>query len=139
MPAVNLDLFDLSPFATIEEEKAQLMIDDALALAALVAPCILEDTFTHAAAAKAILRGAILRWNESGTGASVQQSAGPFSQTMDTRQQRRSMFWPTEIEQLQELCKQGGSSGAFALDTLPAISNQTIMNDCFGPWPYGGI
>lgn len=139
MPAVSLDIFDLSPFAQIEEQKAQLMIDDALALAALVAPCILDDSFAHAAAAKAILRGAILRWNEAGTGASIQQTAGPFSQSMDTRQQRRSMFWPTEIEQLQELCKQGDSSGAFGLDTLPAVSTQTIMNDCFGPWPYGGV
>lgn len=131
-----MDVSDLLPFAKIENEKAQLMIDDALALAARVAPCILEDSFQYEAAARAVLRGAILRWNEAGTGASVQQTAGPFSQSVDTRQQRRSMFWPTEIEQLQELCKQGDSSGAFALDTLPAVSTQTIMNDCF--WPYGG-
>jgi hypothetical protein len=101
---VSLEPSDLTPFATIDEAKAQAMIDDALALAARVAPCILTDTFEYAAAAKAILRGAILRWNDSGSGALQAQTAGPFGQTLDTRQVRKGMFWPSEIEQLQELC-----------------------------------
>jgi hypothetical protein len=109
---------DLTPFATIDATKAQAMIDDALALAARVAPCILEDTFTYDAAAKAILRGAILRWNEAGTGAMQQQTAGPYGMTVDTRQQRKGMFWPSEIEQLQDLCKGEETSGAFAIDTV---------------------
>lgn len=104
MAAVSLEPSDLTPFAVIDTEKAQAMIDDALALAARVAPCILDDTFAYAAAAKAILRGAILRWNDSGSGALQAQTAGPFGQTLDTRQVRKGMFWPSEIEQLQELC-----------------------------------
>jgi hypothetical protein len=102
--AVSIEPSDLTPFAVIDETKAQAMIDDALALAARVAPCILEDDFEYAAAAKAILRGAILRWNDAGSGALSAQTAGPFGQTLDTRQVRKGMFWPTEIEQLQELC-----------------------------------
>lgn len=123
MPAVTLDPDDLTPFATIGEEKAQAMIDDALALAALVAPCISDEDFEYDAAAKAILRGAILRWHEAGSGAMQQQQAGPFGVTVDTRQQRRGMFWPSEIESLQQLCLDGNpSGGAFEIDTAPATA-----------------
>ena len=98
---------DLLPFATIDEAKAQAMIDDAEAMAVLAAPCIAAVGFTNSAAVKAILRGAVLRWNEAGTGALQAQTAGPFGQTLDTRQERRGMFWPSEITQLQGLCSSG--------------------------------
>ena len=121
MAAVELTPDDLTAFASIDEAKAQAMIDDALALAALVAPCIILEDFAYAAAAKAILRGAILRWHEAGSGALQAQQAGPFGQTLDTRQQRRGMFWPSEIESLQQLCLDGNpSGGAFEVDTMPA-------------------
>lgn len=121
MPAVTLTPADLAPFATIDTAKAQAMIDDALALAARVAPCITSADFEYDAAAKAILRGAILRWNDAGNGALSQQGAGPFQMTVDTRQPRRGMFWPSEIQQLQELCRDGDPQGqAFTIDTTPA-------------------
>ncbi|MFC9769463.1 hypothetical protein, partial [Rhodococcus jostii] len=106
MAAVEITFDDLSPFApTLDEGKAQLMIDDAIATAAVVAPCILDEDFTQEAAAKAILRGAILRWHDAGNGAVVTQAAGPFSQALDTRQVRRAMFYPSEITDLQRLCR----------------------------------
>lgn len=111
-----LDPEDLAPFATIDAAKAAAMIEDATALAIRVAPCIATAEFTDLGAAKAILRGAILRWNEAGTGALTSQQVGPFGQVLDNRQQRRGMFWPSEIEQLQALCRDASSSGAFALD-----------------------
>jgi len=119
---VTLIQADLEPFADIEPAKAQAMISDALALAARVAPCITEETFEYEAAAKAILRGAIIRWHDAGSGALQSQTAGPFGQTVDTRQPRRGMFRPSEIEQLQDLCKGPDTSGAFAVDTLPVFS-----------------
>ncbi len=105
-----LDSSDLEPFATIESAKALAMIEDAEAMAVLAAPCITADGFTHTTAVKAILRGAILRWNEAGSGALQTQSAGPFGMTVDNRQERRGMFWPSEIVSLQNLCAdaQGG-------------------------------
>jgi len=115
--AVALTPEDLAPFADIDPAKAAAMIEDALALAATVAPCITEDSFTGEGAARAILRGAVLRWHESGTGALQTQSAGPFGVTLDNRQPRRGLFTPTEIEQLQGLCK-GASTGAYAVDTV---------------------
>jgi hypothetical protein len=119
--AVTLTPDDLTPFATIDSAKAYAMIDDALAMAARVAPCITETDFAYDAAARAILRGAILRWNEAGTGALQAQNAGPFGMQVDTRQQRRGMFWPSEISQLQDLCRDGDTRGqAFTVDTTPA-------------------
>lgn len=118
MAAVSLDPSDLTPFAKIDNAKATEMIVDAMALAARVAPCILTADFAYAAAAKAILRGAILRWNEAGTGAVVQQSAGPFAQSVDNRQTRRGMFWPSEISELQALCQSSELSGIFSYDTV---------------------
>lgn len=119
--AVIITVSDLAPFAVIDDEKAEAMITDAVAMAALVAPCITSDEFAHADAARAIIRGAILRWNDTGSGAAQTVQSGPFSQTLDTRQQRRGMYWPSEIQELQRLCVVGGnSSGAFQIDTAPA-------------------
>lgn len=133
MAAVSLAPSDLTPFAVIDATKAQAMIDDALALAARVAPCILADTFAYAAAAKAILRGAILRWNDSGSGALQAQTAGPFGQTLDTRQVRKGMFWPSEIEQLQELC--GLSSTVYTTSLAgPDVEDSTLVEPYYLGW-----
>ncbi|WP_051549264.1 hypothetical protein [Nocardioides sp. URHA0032] len=102
-----LSVDDLEPFAAIEPAKAEAMIEDAEAMALLAAPCISVDGFAHSTAVKAILRGAVLRWNDSGSGALQAQTAGPFGQTLDTRQERRGMFWPSEIVALQNLCATG--------------------------------
>ena len=99
-----LDVEDLAVFADIPLAKATAMIEDAEAMALLAAPCISADGFAYATAVKAILRGAILRWNEAGSGALQSQNAGIFGQTIDTRQERRGMFWPSEIVALQSLC-----------------------------------
>jgi hypothetical protein len=134
--AVSLTPFDLAPFAVISEDKAFAMIEDALAIAARVAPCITLPDFPYAAAAKAILRGAVLRWNEAGTGALSAESAGPFSGTVDTRQPRRNMFWPSEITQLQDMCKGDEASGAFAIDTAPIVEFPVSAGWIDGLAPY---
>lgn len=134
MAAVTLTPDDLRPFAPgIDEAKATAMIADAIALAARVAPCILDDDFKYADAAKAIIREAILRRNEAGTGAVVQQGAGPFQMTVDSRQQRRALFSIREIAQLQDLCRENGNS-AFSLDTAPvkSVSHSPVCALVFG-------
>lgn len=122
MAAVQMVPDDLAPFATIPEAKAQAMIDDALALAARVAPCITESDFAYAGAALAVLRGAVLRWNDQGSGAVTQAAVDDASFTFGQQQQRRGLFWPSEIQQLQDLCK-GEDSGAFAIDTVSTSVN----------------
>lgn len=119
---------DLEAFADINDEKAEQMIADAEALALLAAPCLAEPdpdvllTDAQKAAVKAVLRSAILRWNDAGSGALQSEQVGPFGQTYDNRQQRRSMFWPSEIVQLQDICGGTSTGGAFALDTIDAVT-----------------
>lgn len=114
------DLLAFSP--DIDQVKAQGMIDDATALAVLAAPCldVSPSTLTQRQldAVKAILRGAILRWVDSGTGALASQQAGPFGQTLDTRQPRWGMFTKAEAAQLRDVCGGVSPSGAFSIDTV---------------------
>ena len=110
---------DLLPFADIDEDKAEAMIADALALAARVAPCIESEEFEYPAAAKAILRGAVLRWHDQGSGAGPTLGAGVFSMAPQN-QPRRNLFYPSEISQLQALCG-GGRGKAFSVDTTPPV------------------
>lgn len=121
MAAVAITPDDLAPFADIEPEKAEAMIADALAMAALHAPCITSEDFEYADAAKAIIRSAILRWNDSGSGAFTQQAAGPFSHTIDNRVRRDGMYTDSELDQLKRLCT-GTDSGAFDIDTSPSCA-----------------
>lgn len=139
-----LEPSDLEMFADIDEAKAQAMIDDAEASAVMVAPCLADPAFmadpAMRAAVKAILRGAVLRWNDAGSGAlsAHTQTAGPFSnaETYDTRQQRRGMFWPSEIAQLQELCGRfaGSKAGAFTVDTLSHLGHGVHADVCSIRW-----
>jgi hypothetical protein len=105
-----LDASDLIPFAEVDSVKADAMIADAEAMAVLAAPCITAVGFAHGDAVRAILRGAVLRWNIAGDGALQAKTIGPFGETYDTRQERRGMFWPSEVVALQNLCAtyQGG-------------------------------
>jgi len=125
MPALTITPADLAPFAEIEESKAEAMIEDALALAGQVAPCLTDDNLSpqKAAAAKAILRRAILRWNDQGSGAVMSQTALAFGQTIDTRQQSsRGLFWPSEITDLQDICKSDPDNTIWSYDMISAAS-----------------
>lgn len=68
---------DIEPFADIPREKLEAMIADVEAVAISVAPCIAKPDFKYKDAAKAILRRALLRWNDTGVSGQVQyESAG---------------------------------------------------------------
>lgn len=127
---------DLAPFATIDPAKVTAMIADAESMAILTAPCLpglltvpADETpeaemlrVAKLNAVKAILRGAILRWEDAGSGAlqTKQEQTGPFGvQTTVAPQARKSMFWPSELEQLQGICSSGEKGSAFTLDTAP--------------------
>lgn len=117
---------DLGPFVNnIDEKKARAMINSTIAMASApwIAPCIVEDDFKYPDQAKVILVGAILRWNDVGSGAITQVSAGPFQQTIDNRSERKRMFWPSEITDLQRLCGSARTGRAFTIDTTPPRSD----------------
>lgn len=116
MPAVSITASDLEPFAEIPAAKAAAMIADALAMAAQAAPCILDSDFAHPDAAKAVIRGAILRWHAADSGAITQQTAGQYSMTIDSNTRRNGMFWPSEIRDLRRLCASSGSRRVYTTD-----------------------
>lgn len=77
------------------------------------------------AEARLVLIGAVKRWVEAGSGALQQQTAGPFGHTIDTRQRTGYNLWPSEISDLQAICKVAGEGSrvAFSIDTAPACSD----------------
>ena len=111
------------PSSLQSAELVEIMVDGANAKASRVAPC-LDDHPTEAqlAEAKLVLVGAVKRWAEAGAGAFQSQQIGPFGMTVDTRQRTGFNLWPSEIESLQEICREAGSGGtgrAFEVDTMP--------------------
>jgi len=121
--SVVIALDDLLPFAPdLDPVKGQAMLADAVATAYLLAPCLQGPlTDEQAAAGRAIIRRAVLRWNDAGSGAlaSNTQSAGPFTETQNfgNPYQVGSMFWKSEVEQLRKICR--AAATAFHIDTAP--------------------
>lgn len=122
--AVTLTPGDLEPFASISEGLALAMIKYAIAEAALVAPCIDGDELTdrQVDAAKSVILGAVLRWNDAKSGAVTTNQAGSFQQVIDSNTRRYGMFWPQEIRKLSNLCGQR-SGRAFSIETLPIVES----------------
>jgi hypothetical protein len=115
------------PSAIQANESVDLLVAGANAKASRVAPCLASTdpapSDDQIAEAKLVLVGAVRRWAESGSGSLSAQVAGPFGQTIDTRQKTGFNLWPSEIEGLQEICAAAGSGGtgrAFEVDTMPA-------------------
>lgn len=109
------DLVALDP--QIDPSQAGALIAHAEALALVTAPCLTDPSFQGVAAARAVLAGAVLRWYHAGNGVVTTQSAGPYSQTMDSGS-KRFLFWPSEIKALRQLCGMGRSR-AFSLSMVP--------------------
>ena len=97
-----LDPSDL-PTSVRQHELVDTLVAGANARALRVAPCLADDDKTGARAeAKLILAGAVQRWAEAGAGAIQQVTAGPFGQTLDTRQRTGFNLWPSEIPEFRD-------------------------------------
>jgi hypothetical protein len=120
------------PSAAQSNELVDAMVAGANAKAARVAPCLSSNDPAPAedqvAEAKLILIGAVKRWVEAGSGALQSQTAGPFGVTVDTRQRGGFNLWPSEIEQLQAICKDVNAGKAYAIDTAPSLGGPHL------PW-----
>lgn len=121
-----------SVVSSVEADVLVTMVAGANARASRVAPCLAsadpEPTTDQLAEAKLVLVGAVKRWSESGSGAFQQQTAGPFGISVDTRQRGGYNLWPSEIEQLQEICKGADEGKAFTVDSAPIIGGAHL------PW-----
>ena len=110
--------------------QVELWVDGANAQGVRVAPC-LSDTADPSASddqlaeARMVLVGAVSRWAAAGAGAFSQITTGPFGVSTDTRQRGGYRLWPSEIEQLQDICG-GSAAGAFSVDT---VGDSTVHSD----------
>lgn len=121
------------PAALQDHELVDDLVAGANAKAARVAPCLISTdpapTDAMLAEARLTLMGAVKRWAESGAGALAAQTAGPFSQTIDTRSRTGFNLWPSEIQDLQAICSTGTvGRQAFSFDTAPIAAGGHV------PW-----
>lgn len=127
---------DLAPFASIPEIKALAMIADAEAKAIIAAPPLGDPaklTEVQRAQVKAILRDAILRWNDRGSGALTQTSIGQVSVSADTRIASRNLFTAAELDLLRAIAG-GDGGGAFSLDLAAGAGVRTARPDLKFQW-----
>lgn len=102
---------------------AATWVDGANARASRVAPCLADDdpapTDDQLAEARLVLIGAVMRWSQAGSGALQSENIGPLGYTVDTRQRGGFNLWPSEINQLQDICNNGAQASAYSFDTVP--------------------
>lgn len=130
MNPVTLTPDDVRGFVTGDDEaNLVIMCADVAGLALSVAPCLrgeveLPDYIT--AAARGVMRGAVIRWSQAKQGAVQQRQAGSFMETIDTTVRRSGLLSPSEIVQLRDLCKEvAGSSGRlYSFSRLPPMPDR---------------
>ena len=125
MTVLTLDDFDAYG-VSVADEQVEAMIADAIAQATLVAPCLKDEArldHDQTAQFRAVLRGVVLRWIDAGNGAvtSLMETMGPFArqQTVDSSKLRKGLFWPSEIDLLQQICRGGPGRKSATVDTSP--------------------
>lgn len=127
-------LGDLPSGLDVDSAQLTIMLAGANAAAGRVAPCLVATgddapSADQLAEAKLVLLGAIIRWARAGSGGvqTLQQTAGVFGQmtTTDTTVRSGYKLWPSEITDLQAICKTGNTDkGAYAIDTAPSLCGQ---------------
>ena len=76
MAQVTLTPSDFGPWGVEDDPKLAELIEDVLAQAATLAPCIVDPAFPYDKAARATLREAVLRRLDAGTGGVVTKTQG---------------------------------------------------------------
>ncbi len=123
------------PADIVSNAMSTMWVDGANARASRVAPCLAATdpppTEDQLAEAKLVLVGAVTRWAQAGSGAFQSQTVGPFAVTVDNRQRGGFHLWPSEISQLQDICK--NVSGAYSYDTVPcSVYHSPVCSLYFG-------
>lgn len=124
---------DVTPLVEVDPDRLVILIEDAETFATMAAPPLAApDALTEQqrAQVKTILRRAVVRESDSGTGAKVQEAAGPYSYTVDTRSTRTVSFLTDEEEDaLRSLVGLGRSNTAFNTDVTPAWAEWDPIRD----------
>lgn len=138
-PEAPITAEDLQKFdSDLETATAQDMIRTAWVRARRVAPCLKEpeffDDLEDIELLKDILRGAILRWNERGSGAVTSRNAGEYGETLKAD---ASLFRPQEIRDLQSLCSGFRRRGrASTISTVPTGYGNDVQHAEWCAWNF---
>ena len=113
MNYLSLEWDEVRPLVpNVSDERGQILVEDVLARALGLVPELGDKlTDTQIAVAKAVIRKAVARWADSGSGGvtTKSQTAGPF-QTSETYEGRgdRPLFYDSEIDELRSLFRVDG-------------------------------
>lgn len=144
MPDAPISYTDLQKFdGDLEQGMADDMIATAWSRAQRAAPCLADDDSDLTAAdieiVKDVLRSAILRWAERGTGVVAQRTAGEYGETI--RDNGSTLFRPNEIRDLLGVCGSIRKRGrASTISTLPSWAGpptpdvHPFLTDTDGEW-----
>jgi hypothetical protein len=125
------DLRAIEP--NIDADKAQAYIQDALSYAVIKVPGLLAAlTHDQQDAARGILREQVLRRYHNGDGNVQQQSAGPFTVTVDSRTTLAPIVSDHAIERLKQVVGTS-TGGAFSVVTTPGGEGTTYGGE--PPYP----
>lgn len=115
---------DLAPLIETDPERLAVLIADAETFAVMAAPPLATPTDlsdTQRAQVKTVLRRAVVREADSGTGAKITEQAGPYGYTVDTRTAGRvSFLTDDEQDALRSIVGLTRSHAAFTVDVTPA-------------------
>lgn len=140
MAVPHLEVEDVKPLVSdtkITDAKIAIMIDDITARAVGLVPELDTDmTHSQEALARAVLRKAVVRWIESGSGgvSTKSQSAGPYS-VQETYEARgdRPLFYDSEIAELKGIFPHVyGRRKAFSVDL--AVRRRTYPQGWWSEW-----
>jgi hypothetical protein len=127
--ALIIESIDL-PGDIASHAMAATWVAGANARASRVAPCLASEdpapTQEQLDEARLVLLGAVMRWSQAGAGAFQSKTVGPFGVTVDTRQRGGFNLQPSEITQLQDICKNGAGQKAFSIDTVPSTGYHEV-------------
>lgn len=132
MNYLTLEWEEVAPLVpNISPEKGKILVEDITARAKNLVP-ELSDKLSddQRAVAKAVLRKALVRWADSGTGGITtrSQTAGPY-QTSETYEARgdRPLFYDSEIAELRAIFFDGESLvGKKAFSIGPVVRNEPV-------------
>lgn len=130
---------DVFPFVEVDLARLVILIEDAEVFATMVVPTLTEPSSISAdqrRQVKTILRRAVIREADAGTGSKVQESAGPYSYTVDTRSLRGASFLTEDEEEtLRTICGVGRSNQVFSVDVTPTLTEHLPWCDLM----FGGV
>lgn len=114
-----------------------LMISGASAAAYRVAPCLKDNpTEEQVTEAKLVVLSAVARWLSDGSGmAGTSLTAGPFTQSTTPPPVRASGYrlWPSEIADLQAICRSGSGLTSIELGSSQGARRQFCDDFDAGP------